>query len=412
MSANDAQLPETTSELQDIVRTQATQLAKLIAENEALLSKVEATEQTFKEALEVHLSTSTREKDHLESSLQNLKQNQQVRSEEFQKQLQKLRVEADSQINDDAKLRPSVAEALASTDINHVKHLVETLTDKLEAHDTLIKKLKFELDMECGHVNILRAENQKLRQMTVELQASAEQEEEYIANKLMKRINNLKKEKGELLLKVEQEEEMITNTLQKKLSQLQKEKIDMEVALEQEQEFIVNRLQKQLESLRMQQSAGGPPRKLSHTSHSPSASLSDFPVSPGVTEVLRAEVNALKTRIHTHDLEHIEVLKSIQTHYMQLRDEVVALRQKLSIPVDDIDRTYPAFVVPNPPPTRSPSAGNLVLGGSLGSSRSRSTSEHSVVGIDHGPGQGRYGGDRRSSRSVSSTRGSILSSTT
>ena len=51
-------------------------------------------------------------------------------------------------------------------------------------------------------------------------QASAEQEEEYISNKLLKRINSLKREKGELLLRVEQEEEIITSTLQKKLAQV------------------------------------------------------------------------------------------------------------------------------------------------------------------------------------------------
>ena len=81
----------------------------------------------------------------------------------------------------------------------------------------------------------------------------AEQEEEFISNRLLKRITGLKKEKGELLLQVEQEEEYMTNMLQKKLTQLQREKIDMENSLEQEQEYIVNKLQKQLESMKLQQ---------------------------------------------------------------------------------------------------------------------------------------------------------------
>jgi len=92
--------------------------------------------------------------------------------------------------------------------------------------------------------------------MTVDMHASAEQEEEYISNKLLKLISGLKKEKGELLVQVEQEEEYLTNTLQRKLNQLQKEKIDMENALEQEQEYIVNRLQKQLDALRQQAGYG------------------------------------------------------------------------------------------------------------------------------------------------------------
>ncbi|KAJ3015516.1 hypothetical protein HKX48_004563 [Thoreauomyces humboldtii] len=208
-----------------------------------------------------------------------------------------------------------------------IKALVESLTERLTLQEMVMKKLKFELDMEVGHVNILRAENQKLRQMTVELQASAEQEEEYIANKLMKRINNLKKEKGELLLKVEQEEEMITNTLQKKLSQLQKEKIDMEVALEQEQEFIVNRLQKQLESLRLQQNTGVTSRKASYQAHSPQGSLADFPASPGITEVLRAEINALKIKSVNQESDLIETLKQVQTQYTQLKEEVCPAAQ-------------------------------------------------------------------------------------
>lgn len=101
----------------------------------------------------------------------------------------------------------------------------------------------------------------------------AEQEEEFISNRLLKRITGLKKEKGELLLQVEQEEEYMTNMLQKKLNQLQREKIDMENSLEQEQEYIVNKLQKQLESMKLQQQS-------QTTSPMIGASLSSGPVSP------------------------------------------------------------------------------------------------------------------------------------
>ncbi|KAJ3159980.1 hypothetical protein HDU86_001245 [Geranomyces michiganensis] len=402
MSADNQPLPDDPEALKALVRSQAAQLSTLAADKDILLSKVEANEQTYKDALQVHLKSATLEKDHLETSLAAMKHDQQTRSERFQQQINDLRVQTDGLDGSDTS---SIASSSApksvidSNDISKIKAFAAALNEKLEAQQAIIKKLKFELEMECGHVNILRAENQKLRQMTVELQASAEQEEEYIANKLMKRINNLKKEKGELLLKVEQEEEMITNTLQKKLSQLQKEKIDMEVALEQEQEFIVNRLQKQLESLRMQQSAGAAPRKISHaTSHSPNASMSDFPASPGITEVLRAEINAIKAKLQSQESDHIETLKSVQIQYGQMKDEVRTLRTKLGMPVDDLDKSYPPVIIP----TRSLSSGNLGsdLAGFAGS-RSRSTSEHSVTGIECGIG--RY--DRRSSRSVSSSRG-------
>ncbi len=129
------------------------------------------------------------------------------------------------------------------------------------------------------------------------MQASAEQEEEYISNLLLKRISNLQSEKQDLLLKLEAEEEMITNQLQKKLNQLQREKVQMEISLEQEQEHMVNRLQKQLDDLRGLNSRSRKPSgeyKLNDRApfekrHS-SASLIDIPPSSSVVEMLRAEV--------------------------------------------------------------------------------------------------------------------------
>ncbi|RUS20810.1 hypothetical protein BC938DRAFT_475499 [Jimgerdemannia flammicorona] len=168
------------------------------------------------------------------------------RAKTFQRQLEKLHTST-------ATTDRAVDAAAALPDPDVLRAELQAALLRIAEQDTQLKKLKFELEMEQGHVNILRHDNQMLRQMTVDMTALAEQEEEYISNKLLKRISGLKKEKGELLLQVEQEEEYLTNTLQKKLSQLQKEKIDMENALEQEQEYIVNRLQKQLEQLRLQQ---------------------------------------------------------------------------------------------------------------------------------------------------------------
>ena len=51
-------------------------------------------------------------------------------------------------------------------------------------------------------------------------QAKAEQEEEFISNTLMKKIQALKKEKEILAMNYEQEEEYLTNDLSKKLSQV------------------------------------------------------------------------------------------------------------------------------------------------------------------------------------------------
>ena len=51
-------------------------------------------------------------------------------------------------------------------------------------------------------------------------QARAEQEEEFISNTLLKKIQALKKEKETLALNYEQEEECLTNDLSRKLNQV------------------------------------------------------------------------------------------------------------------------------------------------------------------------------------------------
>ena len=51
-------------------------------------------------------------------------------------------------------------------------------------------------------------------------QARAEQEEEFISNTLMKKIQDLKKEKETLAMNYEQEEEFLTNDLSRKLMQV------------------------------------------------------------------------------------------------------------------------------------------------------------------------------------------------
>ncbi|ORY08433.1 hypothetical protein K493DRAFT_641 [Basidiobolus meristosporus CBS 931.73] len=242
-------------------------------------------------------------------------------------------------------------------DTNNVEELRKVLQEYIQRsqdQERSIKRLQFDLEMEIGHVNILRHENQTLKQLTVDMHASAEQEEEYISNKLLKSIAHLKKEKAELLVQVEREEEYLTNTLQRKLSQLQKEKIDLENALEQEQEFMVNRLQKQLDVLRLEQSqkdlgtsppspslSSSPPAPRWRPTHSPSSS--DVSVSShAVTEVLKAEVTALR-------IKQTELEKEFTATYNQLKiykNELIELRKKNNLPVDDLlsESSAPSFM--------------------------------------------------------------------
>ncbi|CAD7701888.1 unnamed protein product [Ostreobium quekettii] len=88
-----------------------------------------------------------------------------------------------------------------------------------------------------------------VREQSLAAQALVEQEEEYIISRLVKRLEQLKREKQMLASEVEQEEEFLTNTLQKRLEKITKEKVDIENQLEVEQEYIVNKLRKQLEHL-------------------------------------------------------------------------------------------------------------------------------------------------------------------
>ena len=92
-------------------------------------------------------------------------------------------------------------------------------------------------------------ENKALRQASVHIQAKAEQEEEFISNTLLKKIQSLKKEKESLALNYEQEEECLTNDLSRKLNQLRQEKVQLEHTLEQEQECLVNKLMRKIEKL-------------------------------------------------------------------------------------------------------------------------------------------------------------------
>ncbi|KAL1917363.1 uncharacterized protein VTP21DRAFT_5019 [Calcarisporiella thermophila] len=255
---------------------------------------------------------------------------------------------------------------------------LERVQDLIREQELSIQKLKLELEIENGHTNALRHDNQMLRQITVDMHAHAEQEEEYICNRLLRRIAGLKREKSELLVQVEREEEYMTNMLQKKLYQLQKEKVDMENQLEQEQEYIVNRLQKQLDALQMQSPVS--PTSMNNKnhkwplSHSPTSSSSEFGGAPsqGVVEMLKSEVNSLRQKADMIEKEYVNKLNQIKG----LKTELIDLRRKDNLPVDDLltEETVPSCMTLKSP---SPRYGHIPQGPPAGTSRSRSTSKSS-----------------------------------
>ncbi|KAG8035282.1 hypothetical protein G9C98_004530 [Cotesia typhae] len=125
----------------------------------------------------------------------------------------------------------------------------EQLQKRIESLQQHNRVLKVELETYKLRVKALQEENRGLRQASVIIQAKAEQEEEFISNTLLKKIQALKKEKETLAHHYEQEEECLTNDLSKKLNQLRQEKCKLEQTLEQEQECLVNKLMRKIEKL-------------------------------------------------------------------------------------------------------------------------------------------------------------------
>merc|ERR1711981_635094 len=113
--------------------------------------------------------------------------------------------------------------------------------------------LKCELETYKLRVKSLQEENKHLRLVSVHIQVKAEQEEEFISNTLLKKIQALKKEKENLALNYEQEEECLTNDLSRKLNQLRQEKAQLEHTLE--QECLVNKLMRRIEKLETETTA-------------------------------------------------------------------------------------------------------------------------------------------------------------
>ncbi|CAG0916192.1 unnamed protein product [Notodromas monacha] len=125
----------------------------------------------------------------------------------------------------------------------------EQLHKRIESLQQANKVLRMELESMKHRFKQMQEENKNLRQASVTIQARAEQEEEFISNTLLKKIQALKKEKETLALNYEQEEECLTNDLSRKLNQLRQEKVNLEATLEQEQECLVNKLMRRIERL-------------------------------------------------------------------------------------------------------------------------------------------------------------------
>lgn len=125
----------------------------------------------------------------------------------------------------------------------------EQLSKRVDSLQQENRVLKMELDTFRYKCKSLEEENRELKKARVTIQLMAEQQEEFISNTLLKKIQELKNEKEQLARNYEQEEEFLTNDLSRKLFQLRQEKCELEETLEKEQEYQVNKLMRRIEKL-------------------------------------------------------------------------------------------------------------------------------------------------------------------
>lgn len=258
----------------------------------------------------------------------------------------------------------------------------EQLVKRIESLLQENRVLKVEVDTFKLRVKHLQEENRTLKQASVLIQAKAEQEEEFISNTLLKKIQELKKEKETLALNYEQEEECLTNDLSRKLvqlrqekaelaatiqqeqeslvsklmrkikklesetqgkqqhlEQLRREKVELENTLEQEQEALVNRLWKRMDKLenekrnlqeKLDQPISAPPSPMDVNN----GEAADSVALAKHISYLRNEVSKLKQQLRLSQVEQSSRMQQLSREEQQIRDENIRLQRKLQMEME------------------------------------------------------------------------------
>eukprot|EP01025_Chloroclados_australasicus_P044763 TRINITY_DN4878_c0_g1_i1.p2 TRINITY_DN4878_c0_g1~~TRINITY_DN4878_c0_g1_i1.p2 ORF type:complete len:256 (-),score=28.18 TRINITY_DN4878_c0_g1_i1:3326-4093(-) len=110
-----------------------------------------------------------------------------------------------------------------------------------------VLRLRSNLSEERNRSKILTEELRLVKNEKARLSQAVEEEEEFITNKLMKRLDELRNERQTLSSAIVKEEEMVANTLQARLQRLNWEKVDLENQLEAEQEYVLNKLSREVD---------------------------------------------------------------------------------------------------------------------------------------------------------------------
>ncbi|KAL3315067.1 Coiled-coil domain-containing protein 6 [Cichlidogyrus casuarinus] len=124
--------------------------------------------------------------------------------------------------------------------------IIRKRIETLHQENSVLKK---EVEAYKSRVKLLTEQNAALRRESVNIQARAEQEEEFISNTLLKQITELKKEKESLAINLENEEEYLTNELNRKYTQLKQDRDMLEKTLAKEQEAQISKLNRRIKKL-------------------------------------------------------------------------------------------------------------------------------------------------------------------
>lgn len=129
----------------------------------------------------------------------------------------------------------SVAAHQASEQASETERRRISFSEAKEKSITNCDELRVVLKRERMHSTRLACDLAALKSAALASQAEAEIVEEGRINCLMRRLENLQREKGRIVVELEREEEMLTNTLQKKLNDVRREKQLLEQQIEREQ---------------------------------------------------------------------------------------------------------------------------------------------------------------------------------
>ncbi|ODM88982.1 Coiled-coil domain-containing protein 6 [Orchesella cincta] len=244
----------------------------------------------------------------------------------------------------------------------------EQLHKRIESLQQQNRVYKVELETYKLRVKALQEENRHLRQASVNIQAKAEQEEEFISNTLLKKIQALKKEKETLAITMSRKKECLTNDLSRKaqsdccqqtnLEQLRREKVELENTLEQEQEALVNRLWKRMDKLEAEKrnlqnkaysiqilSRAATPRPgsdvndnkgtMSLGSESRGSALeTDVITLSSNVQHLRNEVDRLKAQLNIAQQQHADKMAQFAMEERTIRDENLRLQRRLQLEME------------------------------------------------------------------------------